>query len=59
MARDEGCCETSPLRSSVVLADVELMVQLPLPFPLLQSLEKLAEGIHVVLRSWASLTVSC
>lgn len=56
MARDEGCCETSPLHSSVVLADVELMVQL-LPFPLVQTLEKLAESIDVVLRSWATLTV--
>lgn len=55
MARDEGCCETSPLHSSVVLA-VELMVQL-LPFPLVQTLEKLAESIDVVLRSWATLTV--
>lgn len=62
-ARDEGCCETSPLHSSAVLADVELMVQLLLPFPLLQSFEELAEkkkkSIHVVLRAWASLTSSC
>lgn len=58
MARFAGCCETSPLSSSVILAAVELMVQLLLSFPLLQSLEERAETIHVVLKSWASLTVS-
>lgn len=57
MARDGGCCETSPLSSRVVLAD-ELIVQLLLPFPLLQSLEEQEESIHVVLRNWAPITVS-
>lgn len=59
MARDGGCCETTPFSGSAVLDDVKSIVQLLLPFPLLQSLEKLAKGIHLELRSWGALTVSC